>query len=60
MNGTSHASASALAADTPTSRAPTRPGPVGGRHGVDLAALAVDGAVRQPGLDERLGDDRAR
>ena len=33
---------------------------VGGGDRVDLAALAVDRAVREPGLDERLRDDRAR
>ena len=51
MNGTSHVSASALAADTPTSSAPTRPGPI-------VQATASMPLVGDAGLDDRPGDHR--
>ena len=50
-NGTSHVSASALAAETPTSSAPTSPGPT--VHATARAPRRFDA-----GLDDRLGDDR--
>ncbi len=50
-NGTSHAIANALAADTPTSRAPISPGPT--RAGDRVDAFLVDA-----GLDDRAGDHR--
>ena len=50
-NGTSHASASALAADTPTSSAPISPGPI-------VHATASMRCVLDAGLDDRPGDHR--
>ena len=50
-SGSSRAAASALAAETPTSRAPIRPGP-------RVTATRLDVVQRDPGRLERVGDHR--